>query len=71
MSGMLYSLAIEPLLHTLRRRLSGVVLPVATGPSAWPSLRLSAYADDVTVFLNTQEDVRALEDSFLEGYIYK
>ncbi|XP_059578699.1 transposon TX1 uncharacterized 149 kDa protein isoform X1 [Alligator mississippiensis] len=62
LSGMLYSLAIEPLLHTLRRRLSGVALPVATGPSARPRLRLSAYADDVTVFLNTQEDVRALAD---------
>ena len=60
LSGMLYALAIEPLLHALRRRLSGVALPPAVGPSLAPPLRLSAYADDVTVFLNTQEDVEAL-----------
>ncbi|KYO40196.1 hypothetical protein Y1Q_0000043 [Alligator mississippiensis] len=59
---MLYALAIKLLLHALRHRLSGVALPLATGPSAGPPLRLLAYADDVTVFLNTQEDVWTLAD---------
>uniref|UniRef100_A0AAV2J1G2 Reverse transcriptase domain-containing protein n=1 Tax=Knipowitschia caucasica TaxID=637954 RepID=A0AAV2J1G2_KNICA len=51
LSGMLYSLSIEPLLHRLR------VLP-GTRP-----LKVSAYADDIIVFVNSQRDVEVLADT--------
>ena len=44
LSGMLHSLAIEPLQHKLRQELTGVVFPGC--PAAG---KLSAYADDVVV----------------------
>ena len=53
LSGMLYSLAIEHLLHKLRKELSGVCFPGC--PAA---VKLSAYADDIMVVLNTQADIR-------------
>ncbi len=56
LSGMLYSLAIEPLLHKLRKELSGVCFPGCPAP-----VKLSAYADDVMVVLNTQTDIKILE----------
>ena len=46
LSGMLYSLAIEPLLHNLRKKLSLVVFPGGNG-----CFKISAYADDVVVFI--------------------
>ncbi len=55
MSGMLYSLAIEPLLQKLRDHLKGLVFPGCNTP-----LYLSAYADDVIVFVNGKDDVDKL-----------
>lgn len=56
-SGQLYSLAIEPLVYRLRNRLSGFSVP---GCSSLHSLVLSAYADDVNVFVTSQRDVPCL-----------
>lgn len=58
-SGQLYSLAIEPLLHTLRSRLSGLMLP---GMPQRPPMVVSAYADDVSVLIRSQRDVEHLGD---------
>ncbi|KAK3550043.1 hypothetical protein QTP86_018661, partial [Hemibagrus guttatus] len=55
LSGMLYSLAIEPLLNKLRSFLSGFNIPHTNA-----SVYLSAYADDLVVMINTQEDVNVL-----------
>ena len=56
LSGQLYSLAIEPLLNLLRTRVKGVRVPGAD-----KAITVSAYADDVTVLIQDQEDVQALE----------
>ncbi|MBN3285380.1 YTX2 protein, partial [Polyodon spathula] len=60
LSGMLYALSIEPLLCHLRRKLAGLRIPVT--PNA-PPVKLSAYADDVNVFITSHADVSALRDS--------
>lgn len=52
LSGMLYSLAIEPLLNKLRGALSGVVLPEFINP-----IRLSAYADDLVLMVRGDRDI--------------
>lgn len=57
MSGMLYSIAIEPLLQKLRSELSGVSFPFCT-----ERFFLSAYADDVTVFVNGRDDINVLKN---------
>uniref|UniRef100_A0AAV2MGX3 Reverse transcriptase domain-containing protein n=1 Tax=Knipowitschia caucasica TaxID=637954 RepID=A0AAV2MGX3_KNICA len=57
LSGMLYSLSIEPLLHRLRADLQGVLLPGAR------PFKVSAYADDLIVFVNSQRDVEVLADT--------
>lgn len=57
LSGMLYSLAIEPLLNQVRAKLQGFSLPFDKG-----RVILSAYADDVVVMVNGQDDVKALSD---------
>lgn len=46
LSGMLYSLAIEPLLPQLRENICGLNLPICKN-----SISLSAYADDVVVLM--------------------
>jgi len=46
--------AFEPLLHRLRSRLSGLMLP---GLPQRPSLVMSPYADDVSVLVRDQRDV--------------
>lgn len=56
LSGMLYSLAIEPLLHKLRTKLNGFNIPHCN-----VSLHLSAYADDIIVFISDADDVTKLE----------
>jgi exonuclease III len=55
LSGMLYSLAIEPFLSKIRKALSGVKLSVNCVP-----LHLSAYADDIIVAVNNDGDVEKL-----------
>ncbi|KAI3359137.1 hypothetical protein L3Q82_002592 [Scortum barcoo] len=58
LSGMLYSLAIEPLLHKLRNKLSGVYVPGCD-----VSFKLSAYADDVVALVNSQKDIDILTNT--------
>lgn len=57
-SGQLYSLAIEPLLAWLRKKVRGLSLP---GLLNSRPLVVSAYADDVSVFLKDNEDILALK----------
>lgn len=57
LSGMLYSLAIEPLLHKLRLHLSGKNVP-----GCQQVFKLSVYADDVVVLVKRQDDIDALVD---------
>ncbi|KAK7918761.1 hypothetical protein WMY93_010045 [Mugilogobius chulae] len=52
LSGMLYSLAIEPFSHRLRLDLRGVQLPGCPAP-----FKVTAYADDVMVLVNSEIDV--------------
>ena len=60
-SGQLYSIAIEPLLCQLRGRLSSISLP---GSSYFDRpLTVSAYADDVYIFVSSQERVHWLQDT--------
>lgn len=56
-SGQLYSLIIETLLCRLRRNLNGTLIPHVNGHS---KVVLSAYADDITVFITGQEDIEIL-----------
>ena len=58
LSGMLYSLAIEPLLHQLRQKLTGVFFP-----SCPVSFKMSAYADDLVVLVDSQKDIDVLIDT--------
>lgn len=51
LSVLLYSLALEPLLCRLRTKLIGVSLPGLLQESP---LALSAYADDINVFIQNQ-----------------
>lgn len=55
LSGILYTLAIETLLNKLRRVLEGVSLQACKS-----TFCLSAYADDVIIMLNKQNDVHLL-----------
>ncbi|XP_023284603.1 receptor-type tyrosine-protein phosphatase F-like [Seriola lalandi dorsalis] len=57
LSGMLYALAIEPFLHKLRSRVSGFSFP-----GCEHCFKLSAYADDVIVFIKDQSDINVLEE---------
>ncbi|KAI2646772.1 putative 149 kDa protein [Labeo rohita] len=57
LSGMLYSLAFEPLVQKLRSVLQGVILPGSNIP-----LKLSAYADDLVVIVDNQKDTDMLMD---------
>ncbi len=57
LSGMLYSLAIEPLLQQIRAKLHGICLPNCEN-----NLILSAYADDVIVMISRQSDIQVLLD---------
>ena len=52
-----YSLAIEPLLHNIRKKLSAVVFPWGNG-----CFKIYAYADDVVVFIQSQRDGSIMED---------
>lgn len=60
MSGILYAIAIEPLLTALRRQLCGIST-VGHFTSEMVTVKLSAYADDVTVIIRSNEDVCNLE----------
>uniref|UniRef100_A0A8P4KAC5 Reverse transcriptase domain-containing protein n=1 Tax=Dicentrarchus labrax TaxID=13489 RepID=A0A8P4KAC5_DICLA len=55
LSGMLYALSLEPLLQKIRSSVRGLFLPGFNS-----SVVLSAYADDVVVFIKDQQDVCVL-----------
>ncbi len=55
LSGMLYALAIEPFLNKLRTELYGLHIP-----KCLKVFKLSAYADDVVIFISCQNDVNLL-----------
>lgn len=57
LSGMLYALAIEPLLCQLRSKLSGFIVP-----SCDAVFKISAYADDIVVMVTGQKDVDMLTE---------
>uniref|UniRef100_A0A8D3BRM1 Reverse transcriptase domain-containing protein n=1 Tax=Scophthalmus maximus TaxID=52904 RepID=A0A8D3BRM1_SCOMX len=62
LSGQLYSLAIEPLLCMLRKRLSGLTVPGSLGlDQDFPAL--SVYADDVNILVSNQQDVQNVQDT--------
>lgn len=60
LSGQLYRLAIEPLLCRLRRDLSGLYFPDV---NIMHGISISAYVDDVTVFISNQNDVNILNET--------
>ncbi len=55
LSGMLYSVAIEPFLHKVRENINGLCLQ-----SSSKNVSLSAYADDVVVLISDQKDIDTL-----------
>ncbi len=55
LSGMLYSLALEPLLKKIRSDVCGLYVP-----NCGHSFKLSAYADDVIVLISGTSDVNVL-----------
>ncbi len=55
LSGMLYSLALEPLLNKIRSDVCGLHIP-----NCGHSFKLSAYADDVIVLISGTSDVNVL-----------
>lgn len=57
LSGMLYSLAIEPLLRQLGINLDGLLIKEQKVKP-----KFSAYADDITVFIKSKRDVFVLEE---------
>jgi len=61
LSGLLYSIAIEPLLCRLRRELKGLNVDAFFHQQ----IKLSAYADDVTVLIRDQNDVKVLEKALV------
>ncbi|KAK3521155.1 hypothetical protein QTP70_000521 [Hemibagrus guttatus] len=60
LSDMLYSLAIEPLLNKLRSHLFFIFIHLILIFHTLMPQYLSAYADDLVVMINTQEDVNVL-----------
>lgn len=52
---MLYSVAIEPLVVRLRKELLRMKIP-----NCQIAFRLSAYADDVAVLVNGQQDINTM-----------
>ncbi len=59
LSGQLYSLVIEPLLCKLREKLMGLQINT---PNCNVCVKVSAYADDITVILRSENDVQVLTD---------
>ena len=61
LSGLLYSIAIEPLINILRQKLSTscFTLPGSNLPCA-----VSAYADDVSVFVTSDRGFDAIEEAY-------
>jgi hypothetical protein len=62
LSGQLYSIVIEPFLCKLRKELMGLKVD-----TVFSNIKLSAYADDVTVIIREQNDIQILKGA-LECY---
>ena len=62
LSGLLYSIAIEPLLHTLCIKLNDISLKSPCGSGN--SIVVSAYADDVTIFLTNDSGFDIVRDIY-------
>lgn len=60
LSGQLFALTIEPFLQQCRTRMQGFVLPCKEERK----LVVSAYADDVSVFISKNEDFDLLQDTY-------
>jgi len=58
MSGMLYSIALEPMLNQIRESICGFKYDSAI------TVKLSAYADDLIVLVNDQQDFNRLTEIF-------
>ena len=56
MSGMLYSIALEPMLSQIRESICGFKYDSAL------TVKMSAYADDVIVLVNDQQDINRLTE---------
>ena len=61
LSGLLYSIAIEPLLNSLREKLSKYALNI---PGTNESCVVSAYADDVSVFITADTGFALVEQTY-------
>ncbi len=57
LSGMLYSLVIEPLLQAIWKNLDGFRVPLCD-----VNFCLSAYADDLIIMINEQSDIHVLSN---------
>lgn len=64
LSGQLYSIAIKPFLSKLRNGLTGLQINTA---ALQHSIKITAYADDVTVKIRNSKDVEFLKES-LESF---
>ena len=58
LSGMLYTLSLEPLLNSLLRNVQGLLLPGFNS-----GIVLSAYADEIVVFIKNQREVDILTNT--------
>ena len=61
LSGLLYSIAIEPLINILRQKLSTSCFPL---PGSNLPCAVSAYADDVSVFVTSDRGFDAIEEAY-------
>lgn len=57
LSGMLYSITLEPILNKIRVELDGFKCE-----NFFPPIKLSAYADDIMVLINGQNDINKVVD---------
>jgi len=57
LSGMLYSITLEPILNKIRVELDGFKCE-----NFFPPIKLSAYADDIMVLISGQNDINKLVD---------
>ena len=65
LSPLLYVLALEPLLRRLRDRTTNT--PLCGVPFAGPlTARVSAFADDITVFVSSRLDIKAVKKAVSE-----
>lgn len=67
LSGVLFTLSIEPLLNLIRRSITGYKLPI---PMANVYLQVTAYADDINVIASKRQEIDLMfkcYDSYAEN----